>query len=98
MCNRKKLTYKWITRKRLQKLVIRFLWKKDFSDLPINHENLDSVVVGLAPTKFNHENLSHAFNIIKDKNASLIAINKSRYFAAKNGLKLGTGKSFMNIY
>lgn len=64
---------------------------EDFSDLSINHENIDSVVVGLAPTKFNHENLSQAFNIIKDKNASLIAINKSRYFASKSGLKLGTG-------
>ena len=82
----------------MQTLLIYFLWKKDFSDLPVNDVNLDSVVVGLAPTKFNHENLSHAFNIIKDKNASLIAINKSRYFAAKNGLKLGTGISFMNIY
>ena len=82
----------------MQTLLIYFLWKKDFSDLPVNDVNLDSVVVGLAPTKFNHDNLSHAFNIIKDKNASLIAINKSRYFAAKNGLKLGTGKSFMNIY
>ena len=65
---------------------------QDFSDLAGEPQNVDSVVVGLAPSKFNHENLSTAFRIIKEKKAPLIAINKSRYFASKDGLKLGTGK------
>ena len=67
---------------------------QDFSDLPVDHANIDSVVIGLAPAKFNHDNLSQAFNIIKNRKASLIAINKSRYFASKEGLKLGTGILF----
>ena len=54
---------------------------------------MDCVVVGLAPSKFNHERLSAAFRIIKERKAPLIAINKARYFASKDGLKLGTGKS-----
>ena len=64
---------------------------QDFSDIVVEDHNADSVVVGLAPTKFNHENLSTAFRIIKERQAPLIAINKSRYFATKDGLKLGTG-------
>ena len=67
---------------------------KDFSDIVVEHQNADSVLVGLAPSKFTHENLSEAFRIIKEKHAPLIAINKSRYFASKDGLKLGTGKTY----
>ena len=70
---------------------------QDFSDLPINDENPDSVVVGLVPSKFNHETLSAAFNVIKQRKAPLIAINKSRYFASKDGLKLGTGKKVSKL-
>ena len=35
--------------------------------------------------------MSAAFQVIKNKDTPLIAINKSRYFASKEGLKLGTG-------
>ena len=65
---------------------------QDFSDLDVPHQKVDSVIVGLAPSKFNHEYLSAAFRIIKERKAPLIAINKARYFASKDGLKLGTGK------
>ena len=65
---------------------------QDFSDIADrDHENVDSVVVGLAPSKFNYDNLSTAFQIIKERKAPLIAINKSRYYASKTGLKPGTG-------
>ena len=67
-------------------------FKQDFSDIGDDQQNADSVVVGLAPSKYNYENLSTAFRIIKEKKAPLIAINKSRYLASKEGLKLGTGK------
>ena len=66
---------------------------EDFSDLCFAPQNVDSIVVGLAPSKFNHEHLSAAFRIIKERKAPLIAINKARYFASKDGLKLGAGKS-----
>ena len=79
---------KIITQKMLQSL---FWYFQEFCDIIKDERDVDSVVVGLAPSKFNHENLSAAFQIIKNKNMPLIAINKSRYFASKEGLKLGTG-------
>ena len=62
---------------------------QDFSD--INQDDPNAVVVGLAPEKFNHQCLSNAFRLIKEKNAPLIAINKARYIATSEGLSLGPG-------
>ena len=70
---------------------IVFWYFQEFRDIINDERDVDSVVVGLAPSKFNHENLSAAFQVIKNKDTPLIAINKSRYFASKEGLKLGTG-------
>ena len=49
-------------------------WFQDFSD--INQDDPNAVVVGLAPEKFNHQYLTKAFCLIKEKKAPLIAIHK----------------------
>lgn len=62
---------------------------EDFQGLEV--KDPDSVVVGLAPSKFDYANLNAAFRLIKS-GASLIAINKSRYFKGEDGqLSIGTG-------
>ena len=43
------------------------------------------------PEKFNHQHLTEAFCLIKEKNAPLIAINKARYIQTSKGLSLGPG-------
>lgn len=50
----------------------------------------DSVLVGLAPDKFNYQQMNHAMNILL-KNPQLIAIHKARYYKEPNGLSLGPG-------
>ncbi len=50
----------------------------------------NAVVVGLAPSKFTHENLSQAMRILLDHDA-LIAIHKGRYYAKSDGLYIGPG-------
>jgi len=62
---------------------------EDFKD--INQENPNAVVIGLAPDHFNYQKLTMAFRLIKEFNAPLIAINKSRYIQTKDGLSLGPG-------
>lgn len=62
---------------------------EDFSGMDTSDPN--AVVVGLAPEMFNYEEMTKAFRLIKDHNAPLIAINKSRYFASNEGLLLGAG-------
>jgi len=58
----------------------------------------DSVLVGLAPSKFDHETLSAALRVIKNQGGGqgksttpLLAVNKSRYIMTSDGLKLGPG-------
>lgn len=69
--------------------------KKDFLDvcdinLPLS--KADSLVIGLAPRKFNYKDMNEYFNFLhSDPNKKFIGINKSRYFKAKNGLCLGAG-------
>lgn len=72
------------------KFLIKFLFK-DFHDIDQSEPN--SVLVGLAPEKFNYQNLTEAFRLIKEKNASLIAIHKARYMATQEGLCLGPGNA-----
>jgi len=62
---------------------------EDFSD--INQDDPNAVVVGLAPEKFNHQYLTKAFCLIKEKKAPLIAIHKARYMQTPEGLSLGPG-------
>lgn len=52
--------------------------------------NADSVLVGLAPDKFNYEQMNTAMNLLL-KGAPLIAIHKGRYYKRKDGLALGPG-------
>ncbi|XP_042877540.1 haloacid dehalogenase-like hydrolase domain-containing protein 2 [Penaeus japonicus] len=62
--------------------------KEEFNDLP--SENLNSVLVGLAPEKFDYEHLTAAFKYILE-GAPLIAIHKARYYKRSDGLALGPG-------
>ncbi|XP_047487427.1 haloacid dehalogenase-like hydrolase domain-containing protein 2 [Penaeus chinensis] len=62
--------------------------KEEFCDLP--SENLNAVLVGLAPEKFNYEHLTTAFRYILE-GAPLIAIHKARYYKRSDGLALGPG-------
>ncbi|XP_027223537.2 haloacid dehalogenase-like hydrolase domain-containing protein 2 isoform X3 [Penaeus vannamei] len=62
--------------------------KEEFCDLP--SENLNAVLVGLAPEKFNYEHLTTAFRYILE-GAQLIAIHKARYYKRSDGLALGPG-------
>ena len=73
-------------------------YSQEFGDLPTRTKDedgdvaqLNAVVVGLAPSKFNYESLCDAFRLL-NSGARLIAVHKSRYF--KNGagdLTLGPG-------
>jgi len=65
-----------------------------FLDVSVVDPN--SVVIGLAPSMFNYEKLTEAFNCLKNaENAELIAINKSRYLQRQHGLVLGGGEWIM---
>lgn len=62
--------------------------KEDFEG--ISEDNPNAVIVGLAPSIFNYENMNHAFRLLLD-GAPLIAIHKGRYFMTKDGMHLGPG-------
>ncbi|XP_059086093.1 haloacid dehalogenase-like hydrolase domain-containing protein 2 isoform X2 [Tigriopus californicus] len=61
---------------------------EDFQD--VSTDNPNAVVIGLAPSKFNYNTLTEAFNLVLG-GASLIAIHKARYFRTSAGLALGPG-------
>ncbi|XP_051168318.1 haloacid dehalogenase-like hydrolase domain-containing protein 2 [Leptopilina boulardi] len=63
---------------------------EDFDDLIKSSEKQDSVVIGLAPEKFNYDDLNNAFRLILN-GASLIAIHEGRYYKRPDGLSLGPG-------
>ncbi|KAK0088530.1 hypothetical protein PV325_011729 [Microctonus aethiopoides] len=63
---------------------------EDFEDLIKPNEELNAVVVGLSPQKFNYEELNKAFRLLM-KGASLIAIHEGRYYKRSDGLALGPG-------
>lgn len=62
--------------------------KEEFSH--VNVENENSVLVGLAPEKFNYEHMTTAFRLLID-GAPLIAVHKARYYKRTDGLALGPG-------
>lgn len=77
-------------------LVLEDNAKKDFQEvceieLPL--QKADSLVIGLAPKKFNYQDMNDYFNFLNDDKANkkFIGINKSRYFKGKEGLCLGAG-------
>ncbi|XP_043792220.1 haloacid dehalogenase-like hydrolase domain-containing protein 2 isoform X2 [Apis laboriosa] len=63
---------------------------EDFEDLVKTNETMNAVVIGLAPDKFHYEELTKAFRLLLD-GASLIAIQKARYYKRSDGLALGPG-------
>ncbi|XP_034945128.1 haloacid dehalogenase-like hydrolase domain-containing protein 2 [Chelonus insularis] len=63
---------------------------EDFEDLIKVEENPTAVVIGLAPNKFNYNELNNAFRLLK-QGASLIAVHDGRYYERSDGLALGPG-------
>ena len=57
----------------------------------IDTTNPNDVVVGLAPSAFNYETLTHAMRTLLETKGPLIAIHKGRNFQRKDGLALGPG-------
>ncbi|XP_024870803.1 haloacid dehalogenase-like hydrolase domain-containing protein 2 [Temnothorax curvispinosus] len=62
---------------------------EDFQDLATD-DTPDAVVIGLAPSKFNYDELNKAFRLLLN-GASLIAIHEGRYYKRPDGLALGPG-------
>ncbi|CAK8692123.1 haloacid dehalogenase-like hydrolase domain-containing protein 2 [Clavelina lepadiformis] len=62
--------------------------KKDFVGIDTNVPN--AVVVGLSSQHFRYEAMNYALRLLLD-GASLIAINKARYFKRPDGFALGPG-------
>lgn len=63
---------------------------EDFEGISRNAEEINAVVVGLAPSKFEYESMNHAFRVLMN-GADLIAIHKGRYYSRGDGLALGPG-------
>ncbi|EZA52288.1 haloacid dehalogenase-like hydrolase domain-containing protein 2 [Ooceraea biroi] len=78
-----------ITRQLKPMLLIDPAAMDDFQDL-VTDETPNAVVVGLAPSKFNYDELNKAFRLLLD-GASLIAIHEGRYYKRPDGLALGPG-------
>ena len=58
----------------------------------VEQTNLNSVVIGLAPSQFYFEKLNEAFRLLhSNPDATLIGIHKGRYYQRKDGLALGPG-------
>lgn len=62
---------------------------EDFQDL-VTDDTPNAVVIGLAPSKFNYDELNKAFRLLLN-GASLIAIHEGRYYKRPDGLALGPG-------
>lgn len=61
---------------------------EEFCGVP--QDQFDSVLIGLAPDKFNYNKMNEAFRLVLN-GAPLIAIHKARYYKTKDGLALGPG-------
>ncbi|XP_015432660.1 PREDICTED: haloacid dehalogenase-like hydrolase domain-containing protein 2 [Dufourea novaeangliae] len=78
------------TRKLNPMLLIDPAATEDFENLVKNDEKSNAVLVGLAPDKFQYDELNKAFRLLLD-GAPLIAIHKGRYYKRPDGLALGPG-------
>ncbi|KAK6618556.1 Haloacid dehalogenase-like hydrolase domain-containing protein 2 [Polyplax serrata] len=81
-----------LQREKLQPLLLidNAAWE-DFSEFKnIQNDDIDAVVIGLAPSEFHYDQLNKAFRLIM-KGAKLIAIHEARYFKQPDGLSLGPG-------
>jgi HAD superfamily hydrolase (TIGR01458 family) len=66
--------------------------EEEFEDLSSDSSmDYDSVVIGLAPEKFEYSKLNHAFRLIRENKVPLIATHKARYYKTKDGISLGPG-------
>lgn len=61
---------------------------EEFKGVP--NDRYDSVLIGLAPDKFNYDCLNKAFRLVLE-GVPLIAIHMGRYYKTKAGLALGPG-------
>ncbi|KAI6190548.1 hypothetical protein M3Y97_00130000 [Aphelenchoides bicaudatus] len=63
---------------------------EDFKDLNCD-EPQNAVVVGLAPSMFNFQQMNRAFKLLLHEDCKLVAIHKGRYYKRSDGLALGPG-------
>uniref|UniRef100_A0A915D8D1 Haloacid dehalogenase-like hydrolase domain-containing protein 2 n=1 Tax=Ditylenchus dipsaci TaxID=166011 RepID=A0A915D8D1_9BILA len=63
---------------------------EDFKDIDTSNPNC--VVIGLAPSKFDFQDMNTAFKLLlHNHEAELIAIHKGRYYMTGEGMSLGPG-------
>ena len=63
---------------------------EEFVDLDCS-EPQNAVLVGLAPSMFNFQQMNKAFQLLLHEDCKLIAIHKGRYYKRSDGLALGPG-------
>ncbi|EDQ92934.1 uncharacterized protein MONBRDRAFT_13731, partial [Monosiga brevicollis MX1] len=63
--------------------------EEDFADVP--RDSPDTVVLGLAPDSFDYATLDTGFQILRQPDARLIAINTSRFYATPSGVHIAAG-------
>ncbi|CAL8104621.1 unnamed protein product [Orchesella dallaii] len=68
---------------------------EEFEGLDTNDPN--TVVVGLAPMKFNYKELNECFRILMKPENKIVAINKGRYYKTRDGMSLGAGPFVFNL-
>jgi ribonucleotide monophosphatase NagD (HAD superfamily) len=54
-------------------------------------EPQNAVVVGLAPSMFNHKDMNRAFKLLLHEDCKLVAVHKGRYYKREDGLAIGPG-------
>jgi phospholysine phosphohistidine inorganic pyrophosphate phosphatase len=63
----------------------------DFAGVPIDERHADYVVVGDLGDAWTFERLNHAFRLLLEADAQLIGLGRSKYWLAKDGLRLDAG-------
>eukprot|EP00039_Didymoeca_costata_P006957 m.94930 g.94930 ORF g.94930 m.94930 type:complete len:177 (+) comp13468_c0_seq3:291-821(+) len=68
------------------------LVQKQNSEDETEGKDVSALIIGLAPDQFDYGKLTSCFKLVKENNATLIALNKARYIMTEtNGLCLGAG-------
>lgn len=63
----------------------------DFVGVPMDERHPDYVVVGDLGDAWTFERLNHAFRLLLEEGAQLIGLGRSKYWLAKDGLRLDAG-------
>ncbi len=63
----------------------------DFAGVPQDSDNPSFVVIGDLGDSWTFDRLNHAFRLLLEKNTGFIALGKSRYWRAADGLRLDSG-------